>query len=267
MEQARGAILRLQAALALWLDRLAGWPTVFTAVLLPVAAALAFKGNWVGFVVGAVLLVVNAVLLWAQKWWADQNRDAEVSEGQRLRVAMKDALQPVAALIAAMPYQDLEQRRAQLKVVATQTVSALVVLMPDVDRLRAVVFALTPDHQAMHQMAYFGRGSAPSPFEAGTVRGDRALALVEQRGDALFVEDLDQERPEEWEGSGSDYKTFISTPISNGEFAYGMLTVDAPLAGDLGSSDVDTVMLLADLLAIAFAEAERRAADAGPADE
>lgn len=255
MEQARGAVLRLQAALAAWLDRLAGLPTLLT-ILLPIGAALCFRGGAVWVSIGATLLLVNGLALWGLKWWTDQNREGEVAEGQRLRVAMKDALQPVASLIAAMPYQDSETRQAQLKVVATQTVSALVLLMPNVDRLRAVIFALSPDHQAMLPMAYFGRGSTPSPFEAGTVRGDRALALVEQRGEALYVEDLDEEQPEEWEGSGADYKTFISAPISNGEFAYGMLTVDAPLAGSLGLSDKDTVMLLADLLAIAFAEAE-----------
>jgi transcriptional regulator with GAF, ATPase, and Fis domain len=260
VEQGRGAVLRLQAGLAAWLDRLAGLPTVLT-ILLPIGAALCFHGGAVWIAVGAVLLLVNGLALWGLKWWTEQNRESEVAEGQRLRVAMKDALQPLAALIGAMPYQTNSDRQAQLRQAATQTVSALVVLMPDVDRLRAVVFALAADDQSMYPMAYFGRGTAPSPFEAGTVRGDRALTLVEQRGDALFVEDLDKERPEEWEGSGSDYKTFISAAISNGEFAYGMLTVDAPLAGSLGSSDADTVMLLADLLAIAFAEAESRTAD------
>jgi GAF domain-containing protein len=90
----------------------------------------------------------------------------------------------------------------------------------------------------------------------GNTRGDRAIALVKERK-SLFVPDLDSDPPEDWEGSGSDYRTFISASIFAGERAYGMLTVDAPAADDLGENDVYLVLVLADLLAIAFAEAER----------
>ena len=56
---------------------------------------------------------------------------------------------------------------------------------------------------------------------------------------------------------GHGYRTFISAAITNGQDAYGMVTVDAPKAGDLVDTDKQIVMLIADLLAIGFAEKER----------
>jgi GAF domain-containing protein len=49
------------------------------------------------------------------------------------------------------------------------------------------------------------------------------------------------------------YRTFISAPIADRQRTYGMVAVDAPKPGDLLRSDQHLVMLVADLLAIAFA--------------
>lgn len=258
-----GAVRRVQRWVATVLGRLAWLPTLLT-VLLPVAASVLFVfmgdlddlGDWAFLVVATSLLLLNAVVAYATTWWRRQDSEADDDEANRLRVATKDALQPLAELTASMPYENRRDREASLQLVATQAVASLVLLLKDVDRLRAVVFAMDPGLSSMHPMAYHGRGSTPSSFTTGNRRGDHALQLV-RAAVSLFVRDLDEHKPEEWEGSGADYRTFISAAITNGEYAYGMVTVDAPRAGDLGENDRHIVSLVADLLAIAFAEADR----------
>lgn len=177
----------------------------------------------------------------------------DLTEATRLRVAMKDALQPVAELTAAMTEGSID-RQADLKQIAHQSVGSLCLLLKDVDRLRAVVYSLTD--QGMECLAYIGRGTTPKMFKAGTERGDKALEMV-RRGGSIFAKDLDaDELGAAYRGSGADYKTFISVSISTRNNAYGMVTVDAPRAGDLVDTDAQIVMFMADLLAIAFAVAE-----------
>jgi hypothetical protein len=110
----------------------------------------------------------------------------------------------------------------------------------------------------MSALAYQGRGTKPKSFVTGTERGDSAFALVRAAGD-VFVPDLAASVPSGYAGSGRDYATFISASIATqraGGAGYGMVTIDAPNAGDLVDTDRQIVILVANLLAIAFAIAE-----------
>jgi hypothetical protein len=120
--------------------------------------------------------------------------EGQAVEADRLRVAMKDAFRPVTELIATMPAMNKRERESRLKEFARQAQGALLLLLKDVDRLRAVVYELQVDPASMNVMAYGGRGDRPGPFVAGTPRGDAALALVTSR-EHLFVEDLSIEEP------------------------------------------------------------------------
>jgi len=154
-----------------------------------------------------------------------------------------------------MPALTRGKREARLREVAQQAVSALCLLLKDVDRLRAVVYSVDNSGTSMSCLAYHGRGATPRGFDAGTPRGDSALDLVRSAG-YVFAEDLTKARPASYGGAVSDYRTFISAAISNGPNAYGMVTVDAPNAGDLVDTDAQIVLLMADLLSIAFAVAD-----------
>jgi hypothetical protein len=123
-----------------------------------------------------------------------------------------------------------------------------------VDRLRAVVYQLDPS--GMSAVAYAGRGDKPSPFLRGTDRGDYALQMIEEGGDCFEPDTNAAENPA-YAGSGSGYEAYISASIRTDADGFGMVTVDAPQAGDLVDTDRQIVLLVADLLAIAFAEADR----------
>jgi hypothetical protein len=229
------------------------WPVltiVFTAIS---TACLIHAGDsaWLG--VGGIAALVAAGAIPAMISWADRQIELGDKRGaERLRVAMKDALQPVAELIAEMPALTPAKREARLKQVAQQAVGALCLLLKDVDRLRAVVYRVDGAGTSMPCLGYSGRGAKPDAFVAGTPRGDSALNLVRTAGH-LFCADVVRDRPAQYGGTVSDYRTFISAAVSNGPSAYGMVTVDAPNAGDLVDTDAQLVLLMADLMAIAFA--------------
>jgi hypothetical protein len=215
------------------------------------------KKQWTLLVAGVLVGVLGGALQWGREIWRRRIAEIERTEVDRFRVAVQDAFQPVAELIAGMPSMGKTLREARLNEVCQQAVGALRLLLPDVDRLRTVVYSLNESADTMSCIAYQGRGEKPRPFETGTDRGDYALELVKTGGN-LFVKDLATEPiPVEYRGSGAGYSTFISASISTGETAFGMVTVDAPTAGTLVGTDQQIVMLMADMLAIAFAEAVR----------
>ncbi|GAB3869411.1 hypothetical protein GCM10028801_46230 [Nocardioides maradonensis] len=210
--------------------------------------------DWAWALGGLALCLASAFLLVVREVGTAARAAASELEAGRLHVAMKDALQPVAELIAAMPAKTKRQREAEVKNVATQAVGALTLLLKDVNRLRAVVYQLDPS--GMSAVAYAGRGDKPSPFLSGTARGDYALQMVAAGGD-WFEPDTAEATNVAYAGSGSGYHAYISASIRTDADAFGMVTVDAPEAGDLVDTDRQIVLLVADLLAIAYAEADR----------
>lgn len=191
--------------------------------------------DWLKVIAGVLSGIASGLLqLGIQK--ADRTLDAwGKEEANRLRIAVKDALKPLAEIIAQMPAKTPAKRQAELAAAANHAVGALNLLLKNVDRLRAVVYAIDDpnpgesERVSMSAMAYQGRGTKPHPFVAGTERGDSALALVREAQD-IFVPDLDGDVPAGYAGSGRDYRTFISASISTqhaGGAGYGMVTVDA----------------------------------------
>ncbi len=232
-------------------------PVVGTA-LLTLVGSFDTALRWIALATGLGALGLAA---WLQVWLERQRSRAlaaEQSEATRLRVAMRDALQPVAEMVAVMPGLGSHERLHELKPVAVQAVGAITLLLKDVDRLRAVVYQLLPDGSGMTVLAYTGRGGTdPRRFTAGTPRGDTALALVRSAGHR-FVRALDPVEQVDDDGTIKSYRTFIAASITSGDSAYGMVTVDAPRAGDLADTDQQIVLVVADLLAIAFAIADSR---------
>lgn len=221
-------------------------------------------------IVGAFLITVGQELDDTKDWaWAGagllvlllavtlqfmRDRGSAVSvEATRLGVAMT-TLPGVAELIADMPdMKTKEERQSHLQQVADQAVSALTLLLRDAEQSRAVVYKLDDSRESMSSIAKHGRTTRPKPkpFLSGTPYGNRALRMVKEGLPPEFEKDLGT-RPDD----GRDYQTYIAAPIHTGNYGYGMVTVDAPRPGDLTEhTDLHIVAFMADLLAIAFAEA------------
>jgi putative methionine-R-sulfoxide reductase with GAF domain len=237
------------------------WTWLVPAVTIVAAGAVFIGGvlggaarspsDWVWLAVAVGGVFVTAGLPFGRDW--ARRTDQEAGE---LRVTLRDALQPLAESVAALPSLPPGERVGELGTVAAYGVAALTLVMDGVPGLRSVVYQLDDSGSHMTCLAYHGRGGlAPSDFTIGTARGDGAIALVRSAG-TTFVRDLARDRSDTYAGSESGSSTFISVSIHDRENAYGMLTVDAPTPGSLVAVDVHLLEVVADLLAIAFATAK-----------
>jgi transcriptional regulator with GAF, ATPase, and Fis domain len=202
----------------------------------------------VAFVVAAGLGVLRE---WAQRW---VNRGQQ-SAAANLRIAVKDALRPVAEQIAEMQSLTPGQRRTRLPQVAQQVAGSMDLLLRDIDGLRTVVYELKDGGQRMEPLAYQGRGDKPGAFERhGRGKPDGAFETLEQNEPRL-VHDLrvGKELGRRQHGVDRHYLTYIAVPIVVGATGYGLLTLDAPQEKSFTETDLYLCEFVAELLGIAFA--------------
>lgn len=228
---------------------------VLGTVLITIGQDLDTKADWWWVIGGSLVALLGGGIQLLREIGTVEAFDSASQEAKRLRIAMKDALQPVAELIADLPSKTPKDRERGLEAVAHQAASALTLLLKDVDRVRAVVYQL--DDEGMSHVAYHGRGNTPNPFPRSTERGRLACQMVAD-GANHFEPDISKASSDAYRGTGNGYETYISAAICTGSNGYGMVTVDAPNANDLVDTDRQIVCLVADLLAIAFAIADTK---------
>ncbi len=131
--------------------------------------------------------------------------------------------------------------------------SAALLIGPD--RVRACWFELDErSPRALRPVLHEGRAGGPrTTFVEGTVAGDSVFELLTANAHR-FCEDIRVDPPPGWDPTHPhDYQTFLAVPVVAGTKAYGLLTVDSLVAGDLTEGDVPLLRLLAGLLADALA--------------
>lgn len=179
---------------------------------------------------------------------------ARVDARAEMRLAFNDALDPIVrhlGRLAAANRRDRETLRAQA--VPFILNAATEVIGPE--RARACWFVLDDSRPRMlRPVECVGRaGLARTAFVQGTLRGDDTLAMIEN-DEVRFSANVDEDPPQGWDPNvPHDYKTFICVPVISGDVAYGMITLDAPDAGDLTRDDAGLLRLLAGLLGNALA--------------
>lgn len=206
---------------------------------------------WVWAIVLIALWVALQVLVKRDLRIIQSASDTEVSD---LRVAMKDALQPLIRLISEMPDKPEEERDGHLKAIAENAVMAsATLLMAHVERARANIYSMETDGSALRVLAYGGRGEKPGEFVRGAPGANAALQRVKS-GKSLIVKDWRVDPPEGWTKTESDWSSFVSVPIISGDgYAYGMVSIDSPKAESFFDTEKHTVTVVAELLAVAFA--------------
>ncbi|MBA2552173.1 MAG: GAF domain-containing protein [Geodermatophilaceae bacterium] len=231
-------------------------PTVLTGFFV---AATALSGTQVGTTEGTAqtvwvaVQVVSAVAAFAvptaERVRRDRRRRAaealELSARTELRLAMNDALDPVVRQIGRIATAAVGPERDALREQAIPFVLTAATQVIGPDRTRACWFVLESGPPRLLQpVASVGRAGPPrTEFVTGTPRGDAALAMIE-RDEQYFCRDVDEEPPLGWVSSGShEYRTFVAVPVTAGNTAFGMLTIDAPNAGDLTGDDAGLLRL------------------------
>lgn len=208
---------------------------------------------WALMLFGGIALILAAIAIQAVQVFRDTRRVKSLAaEREDMRCEIRDALKPIPELIAQLPALGYGDRAHRLQGIAQACATALFMLVsPHAEGVRANVFALEDGPDRMEWLAHVGRGATPRPFVAGTARGDSALQFITELM-PVFYPDLTTKQPDGYEGSMSDYETFVSVPIWSDQAVYGMVTIDAPTKNTLTEGDQYLVEIVAEMMATAF---------------
>jgi GAF domain-containing protein len=186
----------------------------------------------------------------------ERERQATEVVAVDMRVAMNDALDPIVRQLGRIAVADGRHEREELREQTIPMVLYSAALLIGPDRVRACWFRLDggASPRALRPVLHEGRAGPPrTTFLEGTPRGNIVFELL-AANTHLFCEDVRTSPPPGWDPAHPhEYQTFLAVPVVAGSEAYGMLTVDSLLSGDLSEGDVPLLRLLAGLLADALA--------------
>lgn len=249
-----------------WLSRKprrAVWRTASGTVavaLVVVGALIGINHGWdkFWFIVAAAVFAGLQIGIQAVKDESElaavKGADAAAIEAQRIaHSALSGAFTPMLELLAQLQETQDEGKATALRLaMITSVVYAASAVLPASD-VRACYFVLEGDQGVPTRLRFeqsAGRADASkSAFEAGTVAGDAAIAMV-VNDERMFCRDVEAVPPEGWDGHTHAYRTFLSVPVRGSDQGLGMLTVDAKSPGDLVlARDEPILVVLAKILA------------------
>lgn len=203
-----------------------------------------------------LLSVATAVVVQAiEQRRRERERQAAEVVAIDMRTAMNDSLDPIVRQIGRIAVAADRGERLALREQTVPMVLYSASLLIGPDRVRASWFRLdTRTPRALRPELSEGRAGGPrTTFIEGTRVGDPVFELLASN-EHRFCADVLVQPPPGWDASHShDYRTFLSVPVVAGSRAFGLLTVDSLLPGDLTEGDVPLLRLLAGLLADALA--------------
>jgi hypothetical protein len=238
-----------------------------TAAWLSGVASGRVAGEWrvVLMACGAVFTATaTGVPLWQQARAAQARADA-VAAAQEARVAMRvalqDALDPFAALLAqiatARPRQKPLLRGEAIELALTTIVhvsqSAAGAAGGEHTRLRACYFTLDrgPPRRLIAQ-TYAGRAGGPTVVLDETTHAGQFLLHIASTGWTV-IEDLHGMRIPVWWDQEHQYRAFAAGPVPGpGDEPTGLLVIDALHPIGLADVDLPLVKLIARLLGLAL---------------
>lgn len=230
---------------------------VVFAALSGILAGTSHGDERIVWIVVDLLAVATAALVQAvEQRRRERERQAAEILAVDTRTAMQDALDPIVRQLGRIAVAGGRHERDELREQTVPMVlySASQLIGPE--RVRACWFRLHDARGPRRLRPELSEGRADAlrtEFVAGTPSGDSVLALI-THNTHRFCADVVAAPPPGWDASRPhEYRTFISVPVVAGTTAFGLLTVDSMLPGDLTEGDVPLLRLLAGLLADAMA--------------
>lgn len=168
-------------------------------------------------------------------------------------LALGGSLGPTADYLGQLAVAETETDRQALlgQLLQAALVAAVTVGPPG---SRSCLYLLDPAGTALLRRAWAGRSGAPRPrFASDTVDGELALDLV-RRGEVLLVADVGA-HPHMNPTRVGAYDCVLAVTVRAGGRHHGLLTLDAPGAGSLTSTELELVSVLANLLGAGLASA------------
>lgn len=210
---------------------------------------------WTITSVGAAATLTTILLANRRVVTAHQAAEAATKNQRR---AFEDVLVPLALnLDQIVSSADVTERRA----LKQQTKLAIVSLTANLigpPNARACFLEETPNRAPgsreikCQNALWSGRNVAPVTVFRETDRRGRELLKMLDEGTSLFVSNVD-ELPPDLKPDGDTYKTYITTVVTAGDRAFGLLTVDCLGPGELHQDDVTMVEVFARMLGVALA--------------
>jgi len=180
---------------------------------------------------------------------------AEILAGQaagEMRTKLQDFLSLIASLLATIVRdQQNEQKCRNEKGRLKQLVVSLLAENIGPSRARSAFYAYVSGSRRALRFddVWHGRDHPPiTLFDNQSARGSFVLGKVIDERDSLFITNMEIAIIPDWEND-RDYNTLIYVPVTAGEEIFGMLTIDAPSAGDLTEQDRVMTVLVGQLLA------------------
>ncbi|MDQ3112514.1 MAG: GAF domain-containing protein [Actinomycetota bacterium] len=247
-------------------DRLSHWPghrrstdlfnalAVAAAVAAYLFAALAgdADGNrrvallGLGALTAAVVVVVNLAIQRRDRRRIRSAEDAAVEAQEALTTTLNGALAPITSYLGEMGVAHDHRERAAIGGKLRQAVVDAAVRLTG-PASRSAFYRLDDATGWLVLDVYGGRSALPRDhFITGDEAGDVLIDLV-ARGDLVFIPDVEVDRLVRPTSPG-EYATVIGVAVTAGPTPLGLLTVDAPVVGDLTTVDVELVRVLANLL-------------------
>jgi hypothetical protein len=229
---------------------------VALAGLSGILAGTTHGNSRVGWIVVNLLSVATAAVVQSiEQRRRERERQAAEIVAVDMRVAMNDALDPIVrqlGRIATASRRERDELREQTIPMVLYSASLLI----GPERVRACWFRLHNWRRPRRLSPELSEGRADAlrtEFVEGTPSGNSVFELLTHNMHR-FCRDVLTSPPAGWDPTHPhEYRTFISVPVVAGNQAFGLLTVDSLLPGDLTEGDVPLLRLLAGLLADALA--------------
>ncbi|BBX93105.1 GAF domain-containing protein [Mycolicibacterium boenickei] len=212
-----------------------------------------YDWRWFG---GQIFFVLLAAGVPAYAAW--RRKRTEISDLTRSRLHLSFTLNPVLRRIVRRTVEDPAALRNEIRAIVVRAAADIVGpgLMTRSCYFELVEVTAQPAQAApLKQLVLEEQAGRADPvlseFTSATPRGADAIKLVMTDGQ-VRCRDVIKEPLPHWADDGDQtYKTFISVAVVGHGTAYGMLTVDAPKAGDLDKRDVYLLRAMAGLIAVA----------------
>ena len=178
-------------------------------------------------------------------------------------VRLNDALDPLVEKFGELVMTPPEARAAASQSLIVQALNSLAnVIGPGRTRVNYFEAEAAAEPHRLVCKESAGRHTRPKTvFSQDRPDGEWVIGLL-SRDEPHFCESVSKTPPPGWDANRRrSYETFISVPASVGAEAIGMLTVDAPAAGDLKEQDVPLIRVIGTIVAASVRIAELGAED------
>jgi hypothetical protein len=214
--------------------------------------------RWWALVIAAGLIIGAGALALAEKRSANRLELDLIAEQADVRVAINDLLEPLMQEFGrAMATSGRARARLFERLVPLGLTAAHSFLGGR--RTRASFFRVRRNADDKWEFAPDqSQGRAGQPRTVFTLEDEPAIGMVlrlkEQGYD--FCEDIEENPPEGFPGTGSGYRTYLSVLARNGDKIAGLVSVDSPDPGDLAPDDRHFLNVVATIISVAVHEAE-----------